>query len=306
MQRLSRWLERRTLVVLLAGPVLLASVAIAGELDPCRSEARGEFRTCKRSCRDTFREAKDTCSRRDPVCVDDCRTLRRTCQAPFEPGREAAIAVCDAALRAAKHVCRAQFDDGAAALDACIDQAQGVAFSCRDDAREAVAPDLRQCRIAFRQCVRDECPVENAADRTTVRACKRDARDLLRRCAAGCREGFQLATDTCLDRDHVCVEGCRTTRADCRAPLLPTFDAALEVCATTRGTSIDNCRTLYGAGTTERDRCIDQAQLDAFRCRDTAREAARPGLNGCRETFQACARGCPPPGASPSGAFLDR
>jgi hypothetical protein len=291
--------------LLLATLMLAAAVpAWTQEIDPCRTEARAEFRTCKRDCRDAFREAKDTCSKRDHACVDACRLERSTCRAPFEAEVAAAVAQCDAALHDAKGRCRDQFADGTAELDACIDQAQGVAFACRDAAREAVQGDLRRCRRAYRGCVSDTCPPETPVDPAAFRACKLDAKDLMLRCVAGCREEFQLAKDTCLDRDHACVEACRAERTDCRAPILAVLDAALDVCATDRQAAIDTCRTLYAADTPERDACIDQAQLAAFVCRDTAREEARPGLRACREAFVDCAEACPPPG-SPSGAFVE-
>jgi len=292
--------------MLLAALSLLVAARVVGarEADPCRVEARTGLRECKQTCRDAFREVKDTCSKRDPVCVDACRLGRDECRAPFEVELAAARAVCDEALHAAKRTCREQFGDGTAELDACVDQAQGVAFACRDAARESVAADLRQCGSNFRACVETNCPPEAPVDRATFRACKLDARDVLRRCVVGCRDEFQLDKDTCLDRDHACVEVCRAARTDCRAPILEVFEAALTSCADERQNAIEVCRSLYPADTPERDACIDQAQLAAFACRDAAREEAKPGLRVCRDDFVACAQACPPPGGSPSGAFV--
>jgi len=299
MTSIHRFATRLVLTLVVASVVPVAAQDVA----TCRSEARVGLRDCKRGCKDAFREVKDTCSKRDHVCVDGCRAERRTCRAPFEEALDAAVAVCDEALRAAKQACRAQFADGSVALDTCIDQAQGVAFACRDAARETVNPDLKQCRRAYRGCLESTCPPEAPVDPATYRACKLDAKDVLVRCIATCREDFQLAKDTCLDRDHVCVEACRATRGECRAPILVVFEDAILACADARQTAIDNCRALYEPNTPQRDECVDQAQLDAFRCRDDAREAARPGLTDCRDAFRTCAEACPPAG-SPSGAFL--
>jgi hypothetical protein len=62
-----------------------------------------------------------------------------------------------------------------------------------------------------------------------------------------------------------------------------------------RDAAIATCRQLYAEGTAERDQCIDNAQVDAFRCRDQANEDARPGLQACKQQFQACVQICPPP-----------
>jgi len=285
-------------LALAAGPASGEGVAV------CRDDARSGFRLCKKACKDAFREAKDTCSKRDHECVDACRVARRACRAPFLATLDATVAVCDEALAAAKALCRAQFADGSPARDACIDQAQGVAFACRDAAREVVAPDLRQCRRAYLACVADTCPPEIPVDPALFRACKLDAKDVLLGCIATCREEFQLAKDTCLDRDHACVEACRAERSQCRAPIVAVLEDALAACGEVRQTAIDTCRALYEPDTPERDACIDQAQLAAFRCRDEAREAARPGLAACRDAFRVCAQACPPPVASPSGAFV--
>jgi len=72
-------------------------------------------------------------------------------------------------------------------------------------------------------------------------------------------------------------------------------DAAIDACNVTRAAAIDICRGLYEPQTSERDACVDQAQIEAFECRDNAREAARPDLIVCRDQFLTCAQACPPP-----------
>ena len=132
----------------------------------------------------------------------------------------------------------------------------------------------------------------SAGGRACVREAKRDAKD----CAADCKEGFQTAKDACLNRDHACVEVCRANRAQCR--LDTGFDAAIDACNDALEARRASCRADNPPGDA-RDRCIDAAQVDAFECRDSVRELARPLLRQCRREFRACAKACPAP--DPSG-----
>jgi len=271
---------------------------------PCKTEAKREYRECKGECKEAYRFAKDMCFKIDDPCVDDCQLARHQCATPIRDARDAAIAVCDAALAGDKAACRATFGDGTPERDQCIDDAQLVAFICRDNAREAARPALKACRADFKDCVRASCPPDAPVDREAAKQCKRDAKDIYKDCRQNCRDELQLARDACLDRDHDCVEACRVERTDCRAPLLAQRDTAIDACNAARATAIAACKQDFEPGTKERDTCIDTAQIAAFRCRDDAREAVRPDLKVCRQDFLACARACPPTG-SPSGAFLD-
>jgi hypothetical protein len=60
---------------------------------------------------------------------------------------------CFATLSAARDNCRSLYATGTKELDQCIDQAQVVAFSCRDQCREDVRPALAECRNTFRSCI---------------------------------------------------------------------------------------------------------------------------------------------------------
>jgi hypothetical protein len=100
------------------------------------------------------------------------------------------------------------------------------------------------------------------------------------------------------------VEACRSARDECRRPFVAALEAAVAECAGERDAAILACTTLHERRTPARDRCIDAAQTDAFRCRDAARELLKPDLRDCRQAFRECADGCPPPGGSPSGAFV--
>lgn len=128
----------------------------------------------------------------------------------------------------------------------------------------------------------------HAGPRHCVREAKRDAKD----CTAACKETFQTAKDACLNRDHACVEVCRANRAQCR--LDTGFDAAIDACNDGLEARRAACRVDNPPGA-ERDHCVDLAQIDAFECRDAARELAKPLLKQCRKDFRACAKACPAP-----------
>jgi hypothetical protein len=132
-----------------------------------------------------------------------------------------------------------------------------------------------------------------------VREAKQDAKD----CAATCKENLQAAKDACLDRNHACVESCRANRPQCR--LDSGLDAAIDACNDALEARRAQCPSGEG-----RDKCIDEAQIDAFECRDAARELARPLIKQCRKDFRNCAKACPPanpadPPANPKGCMLD-
>lgn len=127
-------------------------------------------------------------------------------------------------------------------------------------------------------------PAANAGARPCVREAKQDAKD----CSATCKEDFQTAKDACLNRDHACVEVCRANRSQCR--LDTGFDAAIDACNELLESARAQCQPGEG-----RDRCIDDAQVHAFECRDSARELARPLLKQCRKDFRNCAKACPAP-----------
>ena len=110
-------------------------------------------------------------------------------------------------------------------------------------------------------------------------------------CKAGCKEDFQTAKDACINRDHDCVEACREVRAECRDAT--GFDAAIKACNATRDDAIANCKLIYPAGSSDRDTCIDDAQVNAFVCRLNERKIAKPALNQCRKGFKACTVACP-------------
>lgn len=130
-------------------------------------------------------------------------------------------------------------------------------------------------------------PVANAGARPCIREAKADAKD----CNAACKETYQTAKDACLNRDHACVEVCRANRAQCR--LDSGFDALIDGCSDALEGRRAICRADNPIQGEARDRCVDLAQIDAFECRDAARELGKPLLKQCRKDFRACAKACP-------------
>lgn len=258
--------------------------------DPCIGDAREGFTDCKGDCKEAYQTAKDACLNRDHDCVERCREVRGDCI--DQTNLDEDLAACRDTLRAAKQTCRDTKPPDSPELDQCIDEAQVVAFVCRKTARKTNRPAVNACRSAFRTCAQ-ACgpPVTTIPD---PRQCKLDAKTAYLTCKADCREAFQAQKDLCLNRDHDCVEACRAGRDACRQPIEDQLDAAIAACNATRASAIQNCENLYPPGT-DRDTCVMNAQIDAFQCRDQARENAAPGFESCRTGFQACATACPPP-----------
>ncbi len=268
---------------------IAAVVPSAASAGKCVEAAKAEYLDCKTECREEMLIAKDACINRDHDCVQVCRAYREECE--LATGLEEALAACQAQLQADRQSCRDQFPPDSPEFDQCIDLAQIAAFQCRDSAREAAGPALKECRSAFRQCVR-ECPA-GAGPVEDPRQCKLDAKIAYKTCKAQCREDFQVAKDACRNRDHACVEQCREDRQACNQPILDQLAAAIAACNATRDAAVEACRLIPDEEL--RDQCIDSAQVAAFVCRDQAREQARPGLYACRLQFRDCVRACPPP-----------
>ena len=276
----------------LAAFVLVLPMTSARADDPCIGDAKEQFSDCKGQCKEDFQLAKDNCLNRDHDCVEVCRAAREECR--IASGIDAALDACRDTLRDAKATCRANNPPDSTELDHCIDQAQVVAFICRRDARLAAKPALTACRAGFRACAR-ACPPPATPSEGIDRAqCQVDAKSAYVACKAGCREDFQVQIDACKNRDHDCVEGCRAARDTCRQPIEDTLDSDIAACNTQRDSDVATCKTLFADGTPEQENCIEQAQVDAFECRDQARENARPGFLACRDQFKTCVTSCPP------------
>jgi hypothetical protein len=275
-------------IVLGLALALGAGRAYAG--DPCIGDAKETFTECKGDCKEGYQLAKDNCINRLHSCVEGCRAGRSECVDATNLDED--LAACRDTLRADKEQCRTTHAGDDAAIDACIDQAQVVAFLCRKEARRTAKPAITACRAGFRACVQ-ACPPAPSGEVIDPRQCKLDAKDAYLVCKADCREGFQAQKDVCLNRDHACVEDCRAHRDECRQPVEDQLDAAIASCNATRDAAIANCKSLYAEGDPNRDTCITNAQVDAFECRDQARENARPQFQACGDAFQTCAENCP-------------
>jgi hypothetical protein len=288
---------------LLFSVALLAGLAPAGGAEAtsrrairtCVAEASLELRECKAPCQEGKQAASDLCLRRDHECVEVCRAERESCR--DDTGLEDALALCRAALEEARQQCRATTPPDTPERDACIDAAQVAAFRCRDAAREIGRPLLRDCRRAFGTCARACAPPDPAEPPPDLRQCRSDAAHAANACRAVCQEDFQLAKDACKGRDHECVEECRADRAACVAPIQEQLDAAVAACRAAREQGVADCRALHAPDSPELDACIDEVQVQAFECRDAARELARPQFETCRAAFRACVTLCPAPPA---------
>ncbi len=318
-------MQSRTRVISFVAVASLALVAVAtpsGATSSCRDDAKQTFHDCKADAKEAYQSAKDACLNRDHQCVEACRADRYDCR--LATGFDAAIDSCNADLDAAKEQCRNDHPGAANydARDACIDQAQVVAFQCRDQARENAKPALKVCRANFVTCAKACPPAPEGAPADPVQ-CKIDAKTQYKSDKAGCVEDFQVQKDACRNKDHLCVEQCRSNRADCRAPVQQQLDQDIQACnqkkcvgGTNDGANCSdisecpgatkcqrpaftNCDNLYGPNSPNPDpdnfdQCIDNAQVDAFECRDAAHEAAHPGFEQCRQDFQSCVQACPP------------
>lgn len=123
----------------------------------CRRDAKVAYKTCKVTCREDFQFQKDTCRNRDHDCVEQCRANRDACREPVEIQLDAGLEQCRADRDAAVQNCRVLFADGTVEQDQCIDNAEVVAFQCRDQAQEAARPGFDSCAEGFKTCAQ-ACP----------------------------------------------------------------------------------------------------------------------------------------------------
>ena len=122
----------------------------------CVREAREMQTECRAACRDDFLTDKDLCRNIDPACGDGCRAAYSSCTAPFIDILTSCKDGCRATYLAERDTCPVAGDPD---RDACVDEAQVRAFSCRDTCRENrdVRDGRRACRRARTLCVR-ACP----------------------------------------------------------------------------------------------------------------------------------------------------
>jgi hypothetical protein len=126
--------------------------------------------------------------------------------------------------------------------------------------------------------------------------CVQDAKDERNLCVFNCQEAFRADKDACRNVNHDCADGCRVTYVDCVDDLLTALATCKTPCLEILELAKTACRSQWGAGTVERDACIDGVQLAAFACRDRCREDfnVNPGLKACRVLFGSCIKACSP------------
>jgi len=67
---------------------------------------------------------------------------------------DACKALCHSALDDAKQQCIVAYPEGSTDRDSCIDQAQVVAFMCRDECRENIRGSMKKFRMILRNCLK--------------------------------------------------------------------------------------------------------------------------------------------------------
>jgi hypothetical protein len=284
----------RRLTVSIAGAALVMGVAAATAwaADSCQQEARAEFQDCKIGCKDTFTTAKDSCFNKQLLCVEACQAGREDCIEAT--GLPAALAACDQQTQQAVQKCKTSPEP-----ETCEDQAQLVGFQCRQAARKN--PAVKQCVKSFRGCITACPPSTGQAQNPT--ACRRAAQSAYLSCQGDCRTTFNVERGVCAGKSPVCVAACGVTRESCVTTVEDQLTAAIAACDATRDQEVAQCKVLYPPGSSALAQCIENAQAQAFLCRDAAREQAQPQSHACEQSFVSCVQACPP--SSPSGAFLD-
>ena len=165
-------------ILVLAGGVLLAGgrPARAGTAS-CLADAKANFLSCRNQCKSDFVDTRFTCRNVQPACGEACLAGRQECldtvEGILKTGQlpdGGALAncgggtdACKAALQAAKRQCGTPCQATDAQCNECVDNAQVVAFQCRNGCRDSwrtnatVIAMLQSCRNGFRTCV-SACP----------------------------------------------------------------------------------------------------------------------------------------------------
>src|SRR5262249_47313531 len=133
-----------------------------------------------------------------------------------------------------------------------------------------------------------------ADDRLCSDPCFQAARADRRECTGSATGVFLDAVDGCLERDHVCVEACRSLGQDCRDST--GTGAALLACSAELVQRRQRCRDRHPIGSERGENCIDRAELAHVRCRREARWNFREALADCGRAFDDCTASCGPGG----------
>ena len=133
-----------------------------------------------------------------------------------------------------------------------------------------------------------------ANSRQCTDPCLQAARGALKECTSSAHGAFTDALDGCLERDHTCVDACRSMRQDCRDST--SVGPALAACGVELDARQAECRNSYPLAPKRRARCIYEAEVAAAQCRRRAFRHGRQELRDCRLAFQQCADACGPGG----------
>src|SRR5215831_6405767 len=110
-------------------------------------------------------------------------------------------------------------------------------------------------------------------------AAKADFRD----CVSSAQGAFFTAVDGCLEREHMCVDACRSQRQDCldgtgAGAGLAECDAALDA-------EKARCQNRFPPASRRLAICIFKAETNGFRCRQGVRRSFLAETRGCQNGF---------------------
>lgn len=128
--------------------------------------------------------------------------------------------------------------------------------------------------------------------------CIAAARSAYKECVSSAGGAFTDALDGCLERDHECVEACRSQRQDCRDGT--GIGAELVACDAELAATKAKCRNQFPLLSKRRQACLYRAEVSASRCRTRVRRRFRRALRDCRAAFTQCTGTCGP-GGPPGG-----
>lgn len=129
------------------------------------------------------------------------------------------------------------------------------------------------------------------------RQCVIDARTTRKACNQMCKDDFLTAVDTCRGLNHDCAQQARDAREACVSDVLQSLKQCVETQCGDFQDIIAQCRKDFPKDSSERDKCVDGAQILRFQCHDTCRESVKlfVSLKTCRDEFKADIKACPLP-----------
>jgi hypothetical protein len=153
----------------------------------CVLKSKANFLACARQCKQDFVDARLLCHNISPACGDACLAGRQVCldtattilQTGQLPGGgtlancSGGTDQCKATFEAAKQACHAPCQPADTQCTECVDNAQVVAFECRDTCRDSwrtnptVIAMLQSCQSSFKACIQKCAPPANATTTTT-------------------------------------------------------------------------------------------------------------------------------------------